>query len=104
MRITFLPYKKAIHFIKTMRIDYYYDSHSIFEIGILLQGRKGAYREPETQRNARPFGSSMAEWQRFGCIDNWPCNCKQTPSLGFPIDFHRAHFIHHINLTFFVNI
>ena len=48
MRITCLPYEKAIYFIKTMRIDYHYDSHSIFEIGIVLQGRKGAYREPES--------------------------------------------------------
>ena len=46
------------------------------------------YREPETQRNAWPFGSSMAEWQRFGCHDTWPwnwCNYKQTSSLWFPI-------------------
>ena len=27
---------------------------------------KKVYREPETQQNARPFGSSMAEWQHFG--------------------------------------
>ena len=27
----------------------------------------------------------MAEWQRFGCLDTWQCNCKQTPSLRFPI-------------------
>ena len=27
----------------------------------------------------------MAERQRFGCIDTWPCNCKQTPSLLSPI-------------------
>ena len=27
----------------------------------------------------------MAERQRFGCQDTWPCNCKQTPSLRFPI-------------------
>ena len=43
------------------------------------------YREPETQRNARPFGSSMAERQRFGCLDTWPYNCKQTASLRSPI-------------------
>ena len=43
-------------------------------------------REPETQRNARPFGSSMAEWQRFGCLDTWLCNSKQKPSLRFPIE------------------
>ena len=43
-------------------------------------------REPETQRNARLFGSSMAEWQHFGCLATWPCNCKQTLSLRFPID------------------
>ena len=44
-----------------------------------------ANREPETQRNARPFGSSMAERQRFGCLDTWPYNCKQTASLRSPI-------------------
>ena len=27
----------------------------------------------------------MAERQRFGCSDTWPCNCKQIPSLRFPI-------------------
>ena len=43
------------------------------------------YREPERQQNARPFGSSMAERQRIGCLKTWPCNCKQTPSLRFPI-------------------
>ena len=43
------------------------------------------YREPETNQNARPFGSSMAERQRFGCLDTCPWNCKQTPSLRFPI-------------------
>ena len=43
------------------------------------------YREPETQHNARPFGSSMAERQRFGCLDTWSCNCKQRPSLRSPI-------------------
>ena len=45
------------------------------------------YSEPEKQQNARPFGSSMAEWQRIGCLDARPCNCKQTASLGFPIHF-----------------
>ena len=29
----------------------------------------GRYREPETRQNSRPFGSSMAEWQRFGCLE-----------------------------------
>ena len=43
------------------------------------------YRELESQRNAPPFGSSMAERQRFGCLDRWPCNCKQTPTFSFPI-------------------
>ena len=42
-------------------------------------------REPETHQNARPFGSSMADRQRFGCPDTWPCNCKQKPSFRFPI-------------------
>ena len=42
-------------------------------------------REPETQQNARPFGSSMAERQHFGCLNTWPCNCKQKPSLRSPI-------------------
>ena len=45
----------------------------------------GAYRGPETQRNARSFWSSMAERQRFGCLDTWPCSCKQALSLRFPI-------------------
>ena len=27
----------------------------------------------------------MAEWQGFGCRDTWPCNCKQTLSLRFPM-------------------
>ena len=43
------------------------------------------YREPESQQTARPFGSSMAERQRFGCLDTWPYNCKQTLSLRSPI-------------------
>ena len=43
------------------------------------------YRETKTHQNARRFGSSMAERQRFGCLDNWPYNCKQIPSLRFPI-------------------
>ena len=47
--------------------------------------RSRFYREPEKQQNARPFGSSMAEWQRIGCLDARPCNCKQTASLRFPI-------------------
>ena len=42
-------------------------------------------KRAETQRNALPFGSSMAELQRFGCQDTWPCSCKQTTSLRFPI-------------------
>ena len=29
----------------------------------------------------------MAEWHRFGCLDTWPCNCKQTSSLRFPIEY-----------------
>ena len=42
--------------------------------------------EPETHRNARPFGSSMVERQRFGCPDTWSCSCKQTlSSFRFPI-------------------
>ena len=43
------------------------------------------YREPETSQNARPFRSSMAERQRFGYLDTWPYNCKQTASLRSPI-------------------
>ena len=27
----------------------------------------------------------LTERQRFGCLDTWPCNCKQTPSLQSPI-------------------
>ena len=47
--------------------------------------REREYREPETQQNARPFGSSMEERRRCGCLDIWPCSCKQTMSLRFPI-------------------
>ena len=25
--------------------------------------------------------------QRFGCLDTWPCNCKQELSLRFPIGY-----------------
>ena len=32
----------------------------------MIQRSRVNYREPETQQNARPFGSSMAEWQHFG--------------------------------------
>ena len=32
------------------------------------------YREPETQQNARPFGSSIEHWQ--SCLDTWQCRCK----------------------------
>ena len=28
----------------------------------------------------------MTEWQRFGCLDTWPCSRKQTTSLRFPIE------------------
>ena len=42
-------------------------------------------REHETQPNALAFGSSMAERQRFGCLDIWPCICKQIVSLRFSI-------------------
>ena len=38
-------------------------------------------REPEALLNDCPLGSSMAERQCIGCLDAWPCNCKQTPSL-----------------------
>ena len=48
---------------------------------------ESAYREPESHQNARPFGSSMAERQCFGCLDTWPCNCKQIPSLRFPMKY-----------------
>ena len=36
----------------------------------------------------------MAERQRFGCLDNWPCGCKQTLSLRFtiPFDLSRKDF------------
>ena len=48
---------------------------------------ENANREPETQQKSRPFGPrSMAERQRFGCQDTWPCNCKKTPSLRSPIE------------------
>ena len=30
-------------------------------------------------------GLSMSKRQRFGCLDIWPCSCKQTLSLRFPI-------------------
>ena len=49
------------------------------------------YREPETNQIARPFGSSMAERQRFGYLCTWTYNCKQipryltVPSLRSPI-------------------
>ena len=49
------------------------------------------YREPETQQNARPFGSSMAERLAFGGLDTWPSNCKQMPSLRFPICQQNYH-------------
>ena len=53
---------------------------------ILLYHNAGALdREPERHQNARPFGSSMAERQRFGCLDTLPCNCKQITSLWFSI-------------------
>ena len=42
-------------------------------------------REPETHLSTRPFGSSIAERQRFGFFDTWPCNSKQTHYLRFPI-------------------
>ena len=47
------------------------------------------YLEPETWRNARPFGSSMAERQRFGCLDTWPCSSKQIPTLR-SMKFYRT--------------
>ena len=43
------------------------------------------YLNRETSQNARSFRSNMAERQRFGYLDTWPCNCKQIPSLRFPI-------------------
>ena len=42
-------------------------------------------KRAETQRNALPFGSSMAERQLFGCLDTWPCTCRQTLSMRVPI-------------------
>ena len=42
-------------------------------------------REPETQQNARPFQSSMAERQRVGYLETWPSSCKQTLLFGFSI-------------------
>ena len=48
------------------------------------------YREHKTQQIARPYGSSMAERQRFGCLNTWLCNCKQTPCLWFPIGFYSG--------------
>ena len=72
-----------------------------FQIKTLI---RPPYREPETKQNARPFWSSMAEWQRFGCLDTWSCRCKQILSLRFPIvqivsngchspDIHTSYFI-----------
>ena len=43
-------------------------------------------KELETHQNSRNFGSSMAEQQQFGCLDTRACNCKQNPSLRFPIE------------------
>ena len=54
--------------------------------GVIGSRVRAICRAPETQQNARPFGSSMAESQRFGCLHTWPCNCKQTPPLRFPIE------------------
>ena len=47
------------------------------QLGVEIRGQglflgKTIYREPETHLNARPFGSSMADWQRFGCLNTWP--------------------------------
>ena len=53
------------------------------------------YREPEIQQNARLFGSSMAERQRFGCLDTWPGNCIQI-TLGSNFlycSFYWDHFL-----------
>ena len=59
------------------------------KILVVMMVNHDDYRETKTHQNARRFGSSMAERQRFGCLDNWPYNCKQIPSLRFPIDrFH----------------
>ena len=33
--------------------------------------------------------NEMAEWRCFGCLDTWPCNCKQTSSLRFPISIEN---------------
>ena len=33
-----------------------------------------------------PLGQAWQERQRFGCLDTWPCNYKQTPSLRSPIE------------------
>ena len=41
-------------------------------------------REPETQQNAQPLGSSMAERQRFGCLDTCLCSCKITLIFAVP--------------------
>ena len=43
-------------------------------------------RETEAQQNAGSFGSSMAERQRFGCLDIWLHNCKQFLSFRLPIE------------------
>ena len=47
----------------------------------------------ETHQNARPLGSIMAEQHCFGCLDSWPCNCKQTSSLRFPIHSANCEYI-----------
>ena len=70
-----------------------------------LQSKSGFnYREPETQWNARLFGSSMTGWQRFGCLDTWPCNCKQTSSLRFPIALHKLPFNVKSDTTSYIRI
>ena len=56
------------------------------------------YREPKTQQDARPFGSSMALYQLFGCLDAWPYNCKQTKSLRFPTMTLNVSFFRRINV------
>ena len=62
------------------------------------------YREPETQRNAEPFRLSMAEWQRFGCLDTWLWNCKQTSSLWLPIHYQNLRFCRYLTCMFSIMV
>ena len=54
---------------------------------------QGFNREPETQQNARPFGSSMAEGQRFGWVDREAVNkhCLYGSQLLQKALLHHSH-------------